>query len=90
VSEDKDYHSVIKHTCPLAKRYIATRADNARALPAETLAGYLKDLHHEVYVAARPIEAAKKALGMCGIDEVICSFGSLFHVGAMREFLMSG
>ncbi|MCL2698968.1 MAG: bifunctional folylpolyglutamate synthase/dihydrofolate synthase, partial [Defluviitaleaceae bacterium] len=86
VSEDKDYHSVIKSMLPLAKRFIATQANSKRALPAEVLADHLRDVHSEVHVEAEPARAVEKALGMCGKDEVICSFGSLFHVGAVREF----
>ena len=86
VSEDKDYCNVIKPALPLAKRFIVTQANHARALPATILADYLRKLHPEVYVAVHPEDAVKKALEMCSDDEVICSFGSLFHVGAMREF----
>ena len=89
VSEDKDYHSVMKHALPLANRFIVMQSDNARALPVETLANYLRELHPEVHIAPNPEEAAKKALEMCNKDDVICSFGSLFHVGAMRDFLVT-
>jgi len=89
VSEDKDYRNIIKPALPLAKRFIATQANSTRALPATALADYLRKLHPEVHVAAHPEEAAKKALGMCGNDEVVCSFGSLFHVGAIRDFIIT-
>jgi len=89
VSEDKDYIGVIKPTLPLAKRYIATEANSTRALSAKKLGGYLRNLHPEVIIITHPEEAAKRALEMCDKDEVICSFGSLFHVGAIRDFLSS-
>jgi folylpolyglutamate synthase/dihydropteroate synthase len=61
--------------------------DNTRALSAAGLAGYLKTVHKDVYIAEKPEDAAGKALEMCGNDEVICSFGSLFHAGAVRTCL---
>jgi len=89
VSEDKDYQSVIKPTLQLAKRYITTQANSARALPANKLANYLKKIHPEVHITKQPEEAAKKALKICDKDEIICSFGSLFHVGEIRKYVTS-
>jgi len=88
VSEDKDRQSIIRPTLPLAKRFIATQANNARAWPATKLADYLREMHPDVYVIPCSMEAAKKALELCDDDEVICSFGSLFHVGTIRDFLL--
>lgn len=88
VSADKDYQGIIAQVAPLAARFIATQADTPRALPAEELAGYLKTLHPDVYTAAQPADAARAAVAFCQNDGVICSFGSLFHAGPMREALM--
>ncbi|MGI6055716.1 MAG: bifunctional folylpolyglutamate synthase/dihydrofolate synthase [Bilifractor sp.] len=84
---DKDYHKVIDTVGPLAKRFYTVPVPNPRALDPEQLARELRDAGYTAEARDSIEEATDEALRNCTKDDVICSFGSLYYVGRIREHL---
>ena len=84
---DKDYHKVIDTVGPLAKRFYTVPVPNPRALDPEQLARELRGAGYTAEARASIEEATDEALRNCTKDDVICSFGSLYYVGKIREHL---
>ena len=84
---DKDYHKVIDIVGPLAKRFYTVPVPNPRALDPEQLARELKDAGYQAEARASIDEATDEALKNSTEKDVICSFGSLYYVGRIREHL---
>ena len=84
---DKDLDALLAPVFALAKRVYTVTPDNPRAMEALDLAGYIAERGVPA-VAAKDIpsalEAAKAAAGQ---DGLVCYFGSLYSVGAVREAL---
>jgi len=85
VLTDKDYTTMMELVLPGCKRLFAITTDSPRALPADALAkaaaSYCKNVHTS--------DTIESAISMCvetaSEDEVICAFGSLYYIGAVRE-----
>ncbi len=84
---DKDYHKVIDTVGPLAKRFYTVPVPNPRALDPEQLARELRDAGYQAEARGSIEEATDEALRNCKKNDVICSFGSLYYVGKIREYL---
>jgi dihydrofolate synthase/folylpolyglutamate synthase len=104
--EDKDYRRMIdavldNPACP-AHAFVCVRPDNPRGLPAETLAGHVREsverLHNRsssgynikgaIYAADSPLTGAKLALRLAQEGHAaLCAFGSLYLVGGLRVIL---
>ena len=84
---DKDLDALLAPVLPLAKCVYTITPDNPRAMEAEALAAAIMQRGVSA-VAAKDIPAAlemgKEAAGREG---VVCYFGSLYSVGAVREAL---
>jgi len=85
VLKDKDYKSMIKAVIPDCHRVIAVTPDNERALPAVELAEAIKPYCKNVYVSGTIEEAVGTCIKTAAQDEVICAFGSLSYIGAVRN-----
>ena len=87
VLADKDWHLMFERTLPLAKAFITLTPSSDRALPADTLADYLRARGAQAHSAATLQEGIKKALALAGEDGAVCFFGSLYAAGEVRQLL---
>lgn len=86
VLADKDYAEMVSEIAPIAQRFITVDVDNKRALPCEELAEMIEELEFEA-IAAHDVHAGiRLAMLLAGSDGIICSFGSLYYVGRVREY----
>ncbi len=81
---DKDYRKIVNELVPLADRVVVTKAQYARALDVQTLAGEIRKLHHEVTAADTVGEAISLARNDASVDDLILVTGSLYVVGDAR------
>jgi dihydrofolate synthase/folylpolyglutamate synthase len=86
VLADKDYSEMISEMAPIAQRFITVDVDNKRALPCEELAEIIEEMDMEAIAAHDVHTAIRLAILLAGNDGVICSFGSLYYVGKVREY----
>lgn len=86
--KDKDYDSVLRITCPYAKKILAIETPgNPRALPAEELAKAASKWHNDVEAQCSIESAVEKAFQLAGEDDVILAFGSLSFIGDMTRIV---
>ncbi|MGN0361256.1 MAG: bifunctional folylpolyglutamate synthase/dihydrofolate synthase, partial [Bilifractor sp.] len=84
---DKDYHKIIDTVGPLAKCFYTVPVPNPRALDPKQLAKELSIAGYSA-IPCTSIEATVNlALQNSSTGDVICSFGSLYYVGRIREYL---
>ncbi len=84
---DKDYRGVLRLAAPYAKKFYAVTPPVPRALRADVMAGAVRSLTDVPAVSCGGIEdAVKVALGEAGEDDILCAFGSLYQIGAIRAF----
>ena len=87
VLADKNWHLMFARTLPLAKAFVTLTPASDRALPADTLADYLRTRGAQAHSAATLQEGVKKALALAGEDGAVCFFGSLYAAGEVRQIL---
>ncbi|MDU5257813.1 bifunctional folylpolyglutamate synthase/dihydrofolate synthase, partial [Eggerthella sp.] len=96
VLEDKDYPVMLETVLPHGSAFVAVAPDNPRALPASKLARAIRWTGQDLlgcsacvnpYVARDMADALAHARELAGPDGLICSFGSLYSVGALKELL---
>lgn len=94
VLEDKDYPRMLENVLPLDSAFVCVTPDNPRALPAHKLARAIRWTGQDLLgcsacvnpVAARDFEdAIRRARELAGPDGLICAFGSLYSVAALKE-----
>ena len=94
VLEDKDYPRMLEDVLPLGSAFVCVTPDNPRALPAHKLARAIRWTGQDLLgcsacvnpVVARDIEdAIRRARELAGSDGLICAFGSLYSVAALKE-----
>jgi dihydrofolate synthase/folylpolyglutamate synthase len=89
VLADKDYAEMVNEVAPIAQRFITVDVDNKRALPCEELAEMIEEQDIEA-IAAHDVNAGiRLAMLLAGRDGIICSFGSLYYVGKVREYFIN-
>lgn len=86
VLADKDYSEMVNEVAPIAQRFITVDVDNKRALPCEELAEMIEELEIEAITAHDVHAGIRLAMLLAGSDGIICSFGSLYYVGKVREY----
>lgn len=87
VLKDKNYKEMFDLIVPYAKRIIAVEPGIYRALSHHELKEFLQESYEvEVIEAGGINEGIKKALELSSDNEAICAFGSLYMVGAIREY----
>ena len=84
VLKDKDYKSMIKAVIQDCHRVIAVTPESERALPAAELVLVLGAYCRNVHVSDTIEEAVRTCMRTATHDEVICAFGSLSYIGAVR------
>ena len=82
---DKDYKAMVKAVFPGCLRVIAVTPKSERALPAKELAAAAGSYCKDVQISDTIEEAIRTSLAAASSDEVICAFGSLYYIGAVRE-----
>ena len=94
VLEDKDYPRMLEDMLPLGSAFVCVIPDNPRALPAHKLARAIRWTGQDLLgcsacvnpVVARDFEdAIRRARELAGPDGLICAFGSLYSVAALKE-----
>jgi len=85
VLTDKDFMSMMEIMLPGCKKLIAVTTDSPRALPADELAKAASNYCNNVQTS----DTIERAISMCmesaSAEDVICAFGSLYYIGAVRE-----
>lgn len=96
VLEDKDYPAMLEMVLPLGAAFVTVTPDNPRALSADKLARAIRWTGQDLlgcascvnpYVARDMADALAKAQELAGVDSLVCAFGSLYSVGAIKELL---
>ena len=96
VLEDKDYPAMLEVVMPLISGFVAVTPDNPRALPADRLARAVRwtgqDLlgcsaHMRPRVARDFDEAVTLAQELAGAEGLVCAFGSLYGIAALKSAL---
>ena len=94
ILEDKAYPEMLEAVLPLGSAFVCVTPDNPRALPAHKLARAIRWTGQDMLgcsacvspVVARDFEdAVVRARELAGPDGLICAFGSLYSVGAIKE-----
>lgn len=94
VLEDKDYPRMLEDVLPLGSAFVCVTPDNPRALPAHKLARAIRWTGQDLLgcsacvnpVVARDFEdAIRRARELAGPGGLICAFGSLYSVAALKE-----
>ncbi|MEG0876019.1 MAG: folylpolyglutamate synthase/dihydrofolate synthase family protein [Oscillospiraceae bacterium] len=86
VLADKDYMGLAKILFPVADAFVTITPQNPRALEAAALAKELAPLGKPVFPADSISGGIEKALALAGSGGVICSVGSLYTAGAVRQY----
>ncbi len=86
VSNDKDYRTMARTVITRCTRIITVTPNSAKALPAAVLADAVSTYCNDVRVSDTIEEAVRTSLASVAPDEVICAFGSLYYIGAVRDF----
>ncbi|NJD03965.1 MAG: bifunctional folylpolyglutamate synthase/dihydrofolate synthase [Ruminiclostridium sp.] len=84
VLKDKDYKAMIKAVIRDCHRVIAVTPENERALPAAELALAIGPYCKNVSVNDTIEEAVRECMETAMHDEIVCAFGSLYYIGAVR------
>lgn len=94
VLEDKDYPRMLEDVLPLGSAFVCVTPDNPRALPAHKLARAIRWTGQDLLgcsacvnpIVARGFEdALRRARELADPDGLICAFGSLYSVAALKE-----
>ena len=87
VLADKNWQSMFDCILPLAKAFVTLTPASDRALPADTLADYLRTRGAQAHSAASLEGGIQKALALAGENGAVCFFGSLYAAGEVRQIL---
>ena len=89
VLADKDYRAMAREVAPLARAFVCATPPNPRALAAGELATAVREEVPGVEVFAADLfsEAIEEARRLAGPDGIVCAFGSLYSVAAIKEAL---
>jgi dihydrofolate synthase/folylpolyglutamate synthase len=87
---DKDLAGMLEVLAPPFNHVFLTRYSHSpRAVPAEKLAGMLRELSAVTHtICPTPADAWKSAREMAGPDDLICITGSVFLAGELRPTLL--
>lgn len=86
VAADKDYRTMIEMLLPAAEKVTAVTTLTDRALPAAQLAEYARCYCNDVRISDTIEGAIRQSMEEAKEDEIICAFGSLYYVGAVRDY----
>lgn len=84
VMADKDVDGILTPILPLAKEFVAVRANLPRAMEAEALANRIRSLGGRAQAAASIEQGLDLALELAGPEGGICALGTLYFSGDVR------
>lgn len=90
VLADKDYRAMIREVAPLASAFVCAIPPNPRALAAAELAAAVREETGDASLAIAVdsfSEAMERARQTAGPGGIICAFGSLYSIAAVKEAL---
>lgn len=96
VLEDKDYPAMLEAVLPQAAAFVVVTPDNPRALAASKLARAIRWTGQDMlgcsscvnpYEARDMDDALAKARELAGPDGLVCAFGSLYSIAAVKAAL---
>lgn len=87
VLADKDWQQMLRRALPLAKAFVVLTPPSTRALDENELAAWLTAQGYPAVPAAGTDDGVARALAMAGADDAICSWGSLYFTGEVRQAL---
>lgn len=87
VLADKEYMVMMRTMEPIAEKFLTLTPDSPRALPAEELAGILREDGYEAE-ACRNAGDLVRHIDRMPPDTVVCAFGSLYMIGEIREAVL--
>ncbi|MDR7523190.1 MAG: Mur ligase family protein [Armatimonadota bacterium] len=73
----------------LPRLAVVTEPAHIRPVPADDLAGLMRQRNAAVEIVRDPLAAVDRALAAAGPDEVVCITGSVYLVGAVRGHLIA-
>lgn len=85
VLADKDWHAMVVALTPLAEAFVTVTPQSERALSAETLAQAISLCGKPVVCAADIPAGVAMARELAGPEGMVCSVGSLYMAGAVRD-----
>jgi len=85
VMKRKDYHSMMETVLPGCRRLFAVTPEAPGALSAEELAKYAVCYCNDIHISDTIEIAVRTSVETATPDEVICAFGSLYYIGAVRD-----
>lgn len=88
VMADKDYAQMFLPVLPYIAYFVTVTPPNPRALDAQALAKVLQSLGAQAVSADSVAAGMEKALSMCGTDDVVLAFGSLYMLGQIRQYIL--
>ncbi len=96
VLEDKNYPEMLEIILPYGSGFVAVAPDNSRALSADKLARAIRWTGQDLLgcaactnpiVACGMSDALAQARNLAGADGLICAFGSLYSISALKAAL---
>ncbi|RKQ33923.1 bifunctional folylpolyglutamate synthase/dihydrofolate synthase [Oceanobacillus halophilus] len=87
VLKDKDVDKILEEVSPVINQFITVTPDSPRAVGAEELATLLEEKNIPVTSSETYEEAVQLAFQEAREDDVICAFGSLYYIGAVRRIV---
>ena len=84
IMADKDVDEMLALLLPLAKRFVTVAAHTPRAMPAETLAEYIRARGGKAEAAADIPAGVARAVELGG-DGPVCALGTLYFSGDVRQ-----
>lgn len=84
VLKDKDYKAMVNTVLPGSSMVITVTPESDRALPAGELAMVVQDYCKNVLISDTIEKAVKTVVKEASENDVVCAFGSLYYIGAVR------
>ena len=84
---DKDAEDMLDVIVPLASEFVTLTPDSPRAISAEDLAEKIRNRGIKAKPCASIGEGVREAVRKAGKDGVVCSLGSLYLAGEIREYI---
>jgi len=85
VLSGKDYLSMINTALPGCRRLFTVTPATPKALPAASLADAAASYCNDIQISDTIEEAVRTCIQTAMPDEIICAFGSLYYIGAVRD-----
>lgn len=87
VMADKDVTGILRPILPLAREFVAVRANLPRAMPEEQLADHIRSLGGRAESAPTIPDGVARALELAGETGPVCALGTLYFSADVRQAL---